>query len=47
MELILARNNCSATASEVTTFWRYRNLCIIIIIIIIIIVYVCNFSEVN
>ena len=27
---------CSATASEVTTLWRYRNECIIIIIIIII-----------
>jgi len=25
---------CSATASEVTTLWRYRDVCIIIIIII-------------
>jgi len=27
---------CSATASELTTLWQYRNECIIIIIIIII-----------
>jgi len=27
----------SATASEVTTLWQYRNVCIVVIIIIIII----------